>query len=1047
MQVRRSCAGLTPDGKVLLIPLATPRPTIDAPGSPAPQLDNPMARVGMEIGAGLQQLAAAWQSGSGVDVEKSFQDFKFNEMRTYDKTAATVTPATSQGFADNYDKAYKVRSDEWMKANAPGLSRSQSQRYEAEMGSLRLRLFGSSSEFEEKQQFAFGMGKFDAYVKDNATPRAAGVAVLPDDAFKVNALQELQADAVRFIDSLPLSEKSRDDLKNGHAGANGGWVPGLLERIEKNFADSLPPFEKSRLDPKTPDPTVVDRIIAVEGVRRNPKSSAVGPGQFIADTWVDLIKRYKPELNHLSRQEILDLRTGPLAATLGTEMVRAYSKENGAILDYNRLAVTPGNLYLAHFLGPQGAVDMLSGSPAASAADLNPAAAKANPNVFYALGDDGRPDKNQPRTVAEIQRWAGALMSGTYHTDWGRQLTRLSHDYKVAAALDGSRALMNERTALANQADAAYKAQLSAWKNAAMDGKLGYAELATLYDDGNGPLNDPEDRAAIATIIEKRTRDGLALTQAQTLYQDKSVYIGGHDPDQRKAMNLVWDELAGKGVDVYKTEGDDLQRVVTFAERTNMIPEKVVSEIQGGIYSSDPGRMRRGFELLDSLSKANPAATAADFKAGDLKRLDLYQSMIGRVPEDVMLKELQVGDPQTAKLHDELKKKGAELASQRPLRWAGAIPADDPRVILDMQQDYATNFSIAYSYVRDEDEADRLAKQWMAREKWAVTDAGSGGQRLMAYPPERYYPSANGNWQWIDDQLAATVQAVNPRATEWGVEAAASASRDVSEKASPAYHVWYKDELGGFHYIADPAEPLKPQSFTFNPSTAAAAGPPRGISPSEPLPPSGLAGIVAPPASISTRPLDPTEYLRLFDLTASDPDAAISELRAAFAEQRIDKGTFSTLYTHAKNVQAGGELPPYFKSISTFVSSSLRPPAGAAPDELENYMDAQFVWDDWVSKHGSATREEAQSFGNDLVRNHDRYVSTYKRDTLPMPKYIGVPNRFLINEQAVADARKRVGDMVKAGTIGEGEARNEAALLQKWGDIFKKVPASEMPAR
>jgi murein DD-endopeptidase MepM/ murein hydrolase activator NlpD len=108
--------------------------------------------------------------------------------------------------------------------------------------------------------------------------------------------------------------------------------------------------------------TLTDRIIQVESGGRarakNPLSSATGLGQFIEKTWVRMMNTYRPELaRSLSRQELLALRFDP---TISREMVRNLAREGEAYLRTRGHQITAGRLYLSHFLGMEGAHQVLS---------------------------------------------------------------------------------------------------------------------------------------------------------------------------------------------------------------------------------------------------------------------------------------------------------------------------------------------------------------------------------------------------------------------------------------------------------------------------------------------------------------------------------------------------------------------------------------------------------------------------------------------------------------------------------------------------------------
>ncbi|MBT8471677.1 MAG: transglycosylase SLT domain-containing protein [Marinicaulis sp.] len=151
-------------------------------------------------------------------------------------------------------------------------------------------------------------------------------------------------------------------------------------------------------------------------------SSAAGLFQFIEQTWLSAVKAYgerhglgefandivaKPGggftvASAARRDEILNLRfDADKSAALAGEL----ANENAAILK-SRIgrAASSADLYLAHFLGPAGAAKMLKAGASTKAADLLPAAAKANRHVFY----DGARAKTVGEVMASIAKSMGA---------------------------------------------------------------------------------------------------------------------------------------------------------------------------------------------------------------------------------------------------------------------------------------------------------------------------------------------------------------------------------------------------------------------------------------------------------------------------------------------------------------------------------------------------------------------------------------------------------------------------------------------------------------
>jgi len=160
----------------------------------------------------------------------------------------------------------------------------------------------------------------------------------------------------------------------------------------------------------SPIDAVVERIIDVESGgdpnAKNKRSSATGLGQFLDETWLDMIRAHRPDLaKGRSQNEILELRRD---AKVAREITARFTERNAGMLRKRGLPVTPGTLYLAHFAGGAGAVAILSAMENADAALIMATAdatgrtnreklVKANPFL-------------ERFTVADLRNWADRKM-------------------------------------------------------------------------------------------------------------------------------------------------------------------------------------------------------------------------------------------------------------------------------------------------------------------------------------------------------------------------------------------------------------------------------------------------------------------------------------------------------------------------------------------------------------------------------------------------------------------------------------------------------------
>jgi hypothetical protein len=126
----------------------------------------------------------------------------------------------------------------------------------------------------------------------------------------------------------------------------------------------------------------LDRLMRAESGGRdtaaNPRSTALGPFQFIKSTFLDLARRhFGVEVQELSEDAILRLRTD---RSFARRCAETYSRENLAFLAEQGLQPTFGHLRLAFLLGPFAAARVLQAAPATPVGEVvGPAVIRANP--------------------------------------------------------------------------------------------------------------------------------------------------------------------------------------------------------------------------------------------------------------------------------------------------------------------------------------------------------------------------------------------------------------------------------------------------------------------------------------------------------------------------------------------------------------------------------------------------------------------------------------------------------------------------------------------
>jgi hypothetical protein len=110
--------------------------------------------------------------------------------------------------------------------------------------------------------------------------------------------------------------------------------------------------------------TFLNRLMRAESggvdTAANPRSSALGPFQFIRSTFIDVARRrFREEVAQLSDEELLELRVNRAFAR---RVAEAYTLENAALLKEQGLEPTLPRLRLAFLLGGPGAARVLKAS-------------------------------------------------------------------------------------------------------------------------------------------------------------------------------------------------------------------------------------------------------------------------------------------------------------------------------------------------------------------------------------------------------------------------------------------------------------------------------------------------------------------------------------------------------------------------------------------------------------------------------------------------------------------------------------------------------------
>lgn len=721
-------------------------------------------------------------------------------------------------------------------------------------------ILASEREIQNSGDYANYQANFDA-----ASKRALETAAqrIGDKTFRENWINSKQEEIARRRQALAdkasgaMREKARVDLASAIEKDQNLYVDPTTPQDDKNAAfqrlnDSILAAEKTGLlDPSQAyqwrktyrdgaivteaqlrilnDPgfrkevlggSVVDRIIGVESggnaTAKNPRSSATGLGQFIASTWMNTVRKHRPDLlEGKSTAEVLDLRNDP---AISREMVGYLTEDNSQFLQNQGVEASSGNVYLAHFLGPRGAVELVKADPGASAESIV-GADVVNANPFL-----------KGKTAADVIAWAekkmgdaSPLRTGVYSEMSPDDRQKLFEVAQKAQAQDDA-----QQAALFKQKQVEEKDTFSL-RIANNDPTL------TRNDILNNPIIDNGDKAVLVDKYDTSMKEGMAIGQALPMFEQGRLgeVVNPYSEQGKKLVNGIANTLS-------QTVAPDKQQgmMEELTRQAGYVPQPYFDGIRRGIQSGDPMAVAGAASAASRINQINPNILGRSENGAAIQsaatKFDYYTG-IGMTPEQAGQRIIDSTDPARAKERE------AVLASKTVKDFVKNIDASSVSDLFDTALTFAPDLggtatkeqlSIGYT---PQGEAVIMSEYKQMLED-GIMDAGgdlelgkkladerfvkiygtsdlalSGSKAVVKYPPEKVYPPAsNGSWDYIRAQAMEALKGEGINAENVYLQPYAQTVKDVSQGKPPNYQVFYEQD-GQLHLLPSPfyADPSK----------------------------------------------------------------------------------------------------------------------------------------------------------------------------------------------------------------------------------------------
>lgn len=579
-----------------------------------------------QAGQGMQALAAGLKmhdaqekkkvdQASAFETQSRYLQFEEQQRKAF-ADAILSAPVGADGFSAQQADTYRKSAREFMKSVPDDLKPE----YDQTLFKLETAITSKADTFAVQERDRVAQTKIadgqniilqglqdnpaawrDADAQAEALVRNSGRTAIDQD-MDLREWRKRRAEALWEVDSRTNGPEARERL--GIAPADGG----------------------SGVD------QFVNRIIRVESGGRadakNPNSSATGPGQFIASTWLGMVKKYRPDLMAgRSAGEVLALRTDP---SLSREMTRLYAQENANFLAAQGLAQTPGNIYLAHFLGPRGAAQVLKAAPGAPIESIVGAdAVKAN---GFLSG----------KSASWVASWAEKKMGGAGGSVVAPEYADLPYEDRVKLYDTSLAQEKREQEAAAVQ----LRAQQAAFKDALALG-IETGTVVSRQEILGANIGDG-DKATLLKALEAKLKQDGGVAEAIAAFQAGTLRTDPYSADDRKTIDGVYSAFERSLPSEHLQSATD-----ELIASSGIVPRKVHNAIRAGIESTVPSDVEAALLQADRIARINPAILGRGDGGSEIqKKADLFDVLtrsMGYSSADAAKRIAEQNDPEKAR--------------------------------------------------------------------------------------------------------------------------------------------------------------------------------------------------------------------------------------------------------------------------------------------------------------------------------------------------------------------------------------------------------------
>lgn len=375
-------------------------------------------------------------------------------------------------------------------------------------------------------------------------------------------------------------------------------------------------------------------------------------------------------------------------------------------------------------------------------------------------------------------------------------------DYVSRLSPEQRRTVYDMRNAEIAQANTAAAAEARV-QYAALDGQIGLGIVTGDIVSEEQILSSALDDADKAKHLKAFRSESDATAEARDflagLSDGTARDVNPYNSEDRSLIDKSYD-LLSKAVPEDQRDAAGLELV----KATGVVPKAVVADLRQSLNANDPATVAAGMGRAAQIYDISPMALDGVENGGELRAAALtYDEMVngrGMSDVDAAAEVIRLRDP-----------KERQKAETLDAAWNQAIK-DSKFVVQDLRAAFDPNWlpgepSAGLTPLQESGlSADYLGAAERAFRGPAQGDAGlaktialdeikrtygvssvSGGETIMKYPPEKFYPPVDGSYGYIREMAMTDAKAMMPEATNVTLLATAETARDIKASQPPRY--------------------------------------------------------------------------------------------------------------------------------------------------------------------------------------------------------------------------------------------------------------------